>query len=168
MKHRLSSSSALSRAMRNGPRPGSRGRRSGGLRLLKAINDTQAHVQQGPGRTPAGLRTKRVWICALCVTKMRWLTSSSRARCRERHTYPSATMLEPYTLTDTPPTSSEGGRWCCWRDDSPRRRHSPECGRGILRTSPLRSSQEVRIIFRRREPPGASCRPVRLRAIPRE
>jgi hypothetical protein len=105
---------------------------------------------KGPGWIRAGLRTKRVWIWAQSVTKMRWLTSSSRRRCWERRTCPSATMLEPYTPTDTPPTSSPGGRWFCWRDDSPRRRYSPECvegkfsevglpGYGVLRSSLLRS-----------------------------
>jgi hypothetical protein len=45
--------------------------RSDGLRLLKAINDTQAHGQQGTRADSSRATHKRVWIWALRVTKMR-------------------------------------------------------------------------------------------------
>ena len=49
--------------------------RSDGLRLLRTINDTQAHVQGGQGLTRPGRHRKQDWRSAPSVTKMPWPTS---------------------------------------------------------------------------------------------
>ena len=55
--------------------------KSDGLRLLRTINHTQAHGEEGHGRTQPERRTKRAWISAPSVAKMPWRTSWSRPHC---------------------------------------------------------------------------------------
>src|SRR5215208_6094459 len=84
--------------------------RSDALRLLQAINDTQAHGDEGPERILQEQPTKQAWRSAPSVTKMLWRTSSSRPRCWETRTRSLATMLETNTLRVSRSTTSLGGR----------------------------------------------------------
>jgi hypothetical protein len=102
--------------------------RSDGLRLLKAINDTQAHGEEGARADPSrAAHEAGLEVGSLGYEDAHAYLIEQGALLWERRTCSSATMLELYTLTDTPPTSSPGGRRCCWRDEGPRRRYSPEC-----------------------------------------
>jgi hypothetical protein len=55
--------------------------RNDGLSLLKTINDTQAHGQEGARADPSRAAHQAGWMSAQSVTKMPWPISSGKPRC---------------------------------------------------------------------------------------
>ena len=92
--------------------------RSDGVRILRIINDTQAHGEEGARADP----TRAAHEAGLDVGSeryqdaMAYLIEHAALLADARMAFDDVGDEHP---TVTSPTSSPGGRWCCWRDDSP-------------------------------------------------